>query len=610
MKIPDHSHEYLIPVATKEEIREGTSQDSVVVPKVLGTASLYSYETFAPLEQVVNVRQESEKAMARANSAQQIAEESKRVSDQALTEVTKTGEAVTAATTTANLAKDTADTAKGLAEEAKSASDAAKQMAEEAKTGVEQASQTASEAKGLAETAKSAAGSVTEKVDQALREASDAKSKAEGLETIANEAKSTSDQASQTALSAKSLSEEAQQEASRAKSIAEEAKKVCEAAQAKTDKVEPLVVEAKEAAETAKTTAEEAKSALTEVQEKAQSSSDNLSELQGKVGSLYTYFLEDVRFDQPYRILEADPQNRKGLVINEGACFRFYHGGENGDRYLFYRVPGRGRMSFEEDLEAGKDYYIYLILKDQTNEISYEILQNPTAPDGYTEDNSEKIGGFHTLCADVGEIEGHPLSGYRAGDILPNSVWCLNHRPHSSPEGMVYDPSTDLWVDIYLQSGTGENTRSAYNVPITTNRLQTDHISDMLRVKKALLNNTEFTSAMYGSNEGGGIQGKKAPSPKHSGGHKNTQNRRMISHIGCEDGCGYVWQFVRDVCFMQTVTGTSPNVQLKKDMYALLAGGDWLDTTNITPHLRAVIIRNAIYESASARGCSHPRHFV
>ncbi|WP_375679461.1 hypothetical protein [Bartonella sp. AP7XZML] len=40
------------------------------------------------------------------------------------------------------------------------------------------------------------------------------------------------------------------------------------------------------------------------------------------------------------------------------------------------------------------------------------MSQNPTAPDGYTEDNSEKIGGFHTLCADVGEIEGHLLIGH------------------------------------------------------------------------------------------------------------------------------------------------------------------------------------------------------
>ncbi|WP_375650186.1 hypothetical protein [Bartonella sp. OT172YNZD] len=111
----------------------------------------------------------------------------------------------------------------------------------------------------------------------------------------------------------------------------------------------------------------------------------------------------------------------------------------------------------------------------------------------------------------------------------------------------------------------------------------------MLRVKKALLNNTEFNSAVYGSNEGGGVQGKKAPLPKHSGGHKNTANIRIISHIGCEDGCGYVWQFVRDVCFMQTVTGTSPNVQFKKDMYAFV--GWWR------------LIRYYEYHSTSA--CNH-----
>ncbi|WP_375676613.1 MULTISPECIES: alanine-zipper protein, partial [unclassified Bartonella] len=548
MKIPDHSHEYLIPIATQEEIREGTSQDSVVVPKILGTASLYSYETFAPLEQVVNARQESEKSMARANSAQQVAEESKRVSDQALTEVTKTGEAVTAATTTANLAKDTADTAKGLAEESKSASDAAKQMAEEAKalseqsknacaevkasvatvkivaesaqTGVEQASQTASEAKGLAESAKSAAESVTEKVDQALREASDAKSKAEGLETIANEAKSTSDQASQTALSAKSLSEEAKEVAETAKSTAEEAKSVAEQAKEEADTTKQGLGEVKSSLDTvtattnsantaaseAKVLAEEAKSALTEVQEKAQRNSDSLSELQSKVGSLSTNFLENVRFNQPNRILEDDPENRKGLVINNGACFRFYHGGENGGRYLFFRVPGRGRMTFDKDLEAGKDYYIYLIpTLTNNNEINFNISDNPTAPDGYTEDTSKKIGGFHTLCADVGEIEDHPLSGYQAGDILPDSVWCLNHRPRSDPEGMVYDPWKNIWVDIYLQSGTDENTKSAYGVPITTNRSYSDHHVDFSSVNKRFLTSDEFASCMCGINSGTSI---------------------------------------------------------------------------------------------------------
>ncbi|WP_375664747.1 MULTISPECIES: alanine-zipper protein [unclassified Bartonella] len=653
MKIPDHSHEYLIPIATQEEIREGTSQDSVVVPKILGTASLYSYETFAPLEQVVNARQESEKSMARANSAQQVAEESKRVSDQALTEVTKTGEAVTAATTTANLAKDTADTAKGLAEESKSASDAAKQMAEEAKalseqsknacaevkasvatvkivaesaqTGVEQASQTASEAKGLAESAKSAAESVTEKVDQALREASDAKSKAEGLETIANEAKSTSDQASQTALSAKSLSEEAKEVAETAKSTAEEAKSVAEQAKEEADTTKQGLGEVKSSLDTvtattnsantaaseAKVLAEEAKSALTEVQEKAQRNSDSLSELQSKVGSLSTNFLENVRFNQPNRILEDDPENRKGLVINNGACFRFYHGGENGGRYLFYRVPGRGRMTFDKDLEAGKDYYIYLIpTLTNNNEISFEISQNPTAPDGYTEDTSKKIGGFHTLCADVGEIEDHPLSGYQAGDILPDSVWCLNHRPRSDPEGMVYDPWKNIWVDIYLQSGTDENTKSAYGVPITTNRSYSDHHVDFSSVNKRFLTSDEFASCMCGINSGTSIIGNKAPSPKTSGGHVDTENRRMISYIGCEDGCGYVWQFLSG-CYPVTKWHTGEKgSSLRVDVNVMLGGGDWSgDASNGEFARNFAHSRYVEDEKIGARGCSDPFYY-
>ncbi|WP_375632354.1 hypothetical protein [Bartonella sp. AA74HLJMH] len=145
---------------------------------------------------------------------------------------------------------------------------------------------------------------------------------------------------------------------------------------------------------------------------------------------------------------------------------------------------------------------------------------------------------------------------------------------------------------------------------VFSTRSYADHAFDFWSVSKRFLTSDEFSPSMYGSNQATSIVGNQAPSPKTSGGHVDTNNIRMISHIGCEDGCGYVWQFVRDVCFMQTVTGTSPNVQFKKDMYALLAGGDWSDTMNINPHLRAVIIRNAIYESAGARGCSYPRHFV
>ncbi|WP_375624095.1 MULTISPECIES: hypothetical protein [unclassified Bartonella] len=140
-------------------------------------------------------------------------------------------------------------------------------------------------------------------------------------------------------------------------------------------------------------------------------------------------------------------------------------------------------------------------------------------------------------------------------------------------------------------------------VPITTNRLQTDHISDMLRVKKALLNNTEFTSAMYGSNEGGGIQGKKAPSPKHSGGYKNTANIRMISHIGCEDGCGYVWQFLAGTFPMQ-ITNRG---QARLEMRWLSGGGGWSHGVDSGCFARSTVSSSRGNEQLCARGCSHSR---
>ncbi|WP_375677137.1 MULTISPECIES: hypothetical protein [unclassified Bartonella] len=57
---------------------------------------------------------------------------------------------------------------------------------------------------------------------------------------------------------------------------------------------------------------------------------------------------------------------------------------------------------------------------------------------------------------------------------------------------MVYDPWKNIWVDIYLQSGTDENTKSAYGVPITTNRSYSDHHVDFSSVNKRFLTSDEF----------------------------------------------------------------------------------------------------------------------
>nr|WP_254493657.1 hypothetical protein [Bartonella sp. B1099] len=252
-------------------------------------------------------------------------------------------------------------------------------------------------------------------------------------------------------------------------------------------------------------------------------------------------------------------------------------------------------------LSAGKDYYVYLV-SDGGQSHKFVVSENSTYPSGYAVNNSRKIGGFHTLCADVGTISGHLLSGYRAGDILPHSVWCLNHRPYSSPEGMVYDFSTDLWVDIYLQSGDGVNTKSVYRANVTTNRSYMQHTTDMMLVNKSLLSDEEFASAMHGSNDKTSIQGKKAPSPKYSGGHRDTANRRMISHIGCEDGCGYMWQFLSGSIFFST----ADNVDLK----AMVAGGTWNIEGDSHRFGRGYISINAANEQVSARGCSRSRRFI
>ncbi|SPU27856.1 Ribonucleases G and E [Candidatus Bartonella washoeensis] len=460
-------------------------------------------------------------------------------------------------------AKQAAEVATGIAKIAKQTADEAKAVSEQAKT-------VADEAKGTSNTATAISTEASKTATQAA--------------TVAAAATETANGAKATADNAQRVSEEAKTTAEASQMLSQQSKSAC-------DDAKQIASEAKTIAEKAKSTAEEAKQATLTAQQSSGTSglSDFLKDLNLSVISVSTPFLVASGKKQL--------QLKKGTHITLSLANGVYIASYSSDTVISI-----------SSLSAGKDYYVYLVPDGNTHKLV--LSENATFPHGYTATNSRKIGGFHTLCADVGTISGHPLSGYRAGDILPQSVWCLNHRPHSSPEGMVYDPSQDIWVDIYLQSGTGENTRSEYGVPITTNRGYTDHVSDMMRVKKTLLSDTEFASAMYGSNDKTSIEGKEAPSPKHSGGHVDTEKRRMISYIGCEDGCGYVWQFLRDVCFMQTVVGRAPNVQFKKEMHTLLGGGEWSDGTNISPHLRTVIIRNARYEASGARGCSRPRNFV
>ncbi|MGF7157596.1 hypothetical protein [Bartonella heixiaziensis] len=125
------------------------------------------------------------------------------------------------------------------------------------------------------------------------------------------------------------------------------------------------------------------------------------------------------------------------------------------------------------------------------------------------------------------------------------------------------------------------------------------------------MNDEEFVSAMYGSNDKTSIQGKQAPTLKHSGGHVDTANRRMISHIGCEDGCGYLCQFLSGAFAMQIQSSSTLWSSFKTEINVLVGGGTWQDDTNSGPFFRnGLYSRTSSDEKLGARGCSQPRRFV
>ena len=97
------------------------------------------------------------------------------------------------------------------------------------------------------------------------------------------------------------------------------------------------------------------------------------------------------------------------------------------------------------------DFYVYACIPESGRTPDILLSADNCCPAGKTTANSFKVGGFHCLCADVGTIAGHWLTGYVAGDVLPRSVWDLKHRPRCpDTRGMVYSPSGH-WVIYTFQ---------------------------------------------------------------------------------------------------------------------------------------------------------------
>lgn len=189
----------------------------------------------------------------------------------------------------------------------------------------------------------------------------------------------------------------------------------------------------------------------------------------------------------------------------------------------------------------GKDIYLY------ANANKLILSANATVPTGYDAIQVRRIAGLHCLGGNVGVISGHPFSGFLAGDIHLTGIWDLSFRPTCSPEGMFYDPAYDHFVDIYLQSGTGLNTRSAFGATITDTRTAHDHAEDLKAVGKKMLGYYEFSSAAAGGNEKTNIAG--SADPVITGWHVDTAGRVMISALGGMSFAGVMWQWINEPSF-------------------------------------------------------------
>lgn len=374
------------------------------------------------------------------------------------------------------------------------------------------------------------------------------------------------------------------------------------------------------------------------------------------------------------RFLRFNPSNKKALIIKSGTMIKV-------GTHIF---SAESDVSFTlSNLSAGTDYFVSLCYSGGT-----WTLEATTEKQTDT-DVKRYIGRFHTLCVAVaanttmiisaplssvnvgtkylvkpyrqdtdpdfynfynktvsaveagakaeGIVQGpfydiltvpHTLAGFSAGDILPESVWCLTWKPDTLVEdAMVYDVSTGIAVDIYLQSGTGRNTRSKYNATHTVNRPQICHSDDMLQVGKQLLSDDEFTSAALGSNECTNIQ--DSSDKTYVGGHVDTAGRRMTSAIGCEECCGYLWQWLRNVSALGTgsawtnidkadghdigsstaawysVDGQNKFGQMYQVVTSLLAGGLWLNGVGCGSRFRyAFSVRSFCGWAFGSRGSS------
>ncbi|WP_022940109.1 major tropism determinant [Psychromonas hadalis] len=225
-------------------------------------------------------------------------------------------------------------------------------------------------------------------------------------------------------------------------------------------------------------------------------------------------------------------------------------------------------------LTVGTDYAIY------ATETELIASANFTVPDGYTAQNSRRIGGFH----------------YGDNRIYPRSFWDLKFKPEcNDPRGMVRT-FQGFWADIYLLNTTPDLLgTSAYNAQIADGAstpkkpavLGGDGVSQYA-------NFTQYTATKIAY-----AYGKRLPAPAEFyalalgavGGHsagvdsiKTIFDVDSRSDIDCEQVSGHLYQFGCSMASFNSGTISwkthDPEENAKTyvhDLKGVMFGGNWSD---------------------------------
>lgn len=414
---------------------------------------------------------------------------------------------------------------------------------------------------------------------------------------------------------------------------------VSEAA-AKINKLEGAVQTAVEKADVATTKAETATTAATTATEQAERAEEIADEMENKFadiesfknsfpaavnlttlarlndGKLYNIPFDDVRADANQFIKYESTETRRSLRFKGNTFIKLIT--ETDTRHFV--LWGDLVINVEEYLDTGstltngKDYSIFLVPDGEKN-VAIKISLNKTAPVGYDTVNTRRIGGFHTECKDVGTVQnGNAMNGWLAGDIIPNSVWTLWHKPLiASPSGARYVPERDAWKTIYSQSGTLENTVFEYGATTTRSRSAWDHEVDLGLVGWEFPTSIDFTISELGIVPLKAVNGKAESSCTTAGGWVNENNIRMVTSGGDESTCGGLWTILQEYgpCGGSGWNTSGVNSITSPRQYGsinrLLGGGNWNHSGYAGPSSRNGA-NSALdtYAYVSARGWSRP----